>query len=167
MFHIKAPNIIPSLDNAIKIFLAGSIEMGKAENWQEKIANQLSDYDNVIILNPRRDDWNNTWVQDIRHTEFRTQVEWELSCLEQADIIVFNFIPDTISPISLLELGKFADSAKTVVLCPDGYFRKGNIDIFCKRYSISQVNSTDALIEYLESFIINRALANTMNPWKK
>jgi len=51
---IKAPK---KFSNKLgkKVFLAGSIEMGKAENWQEKIERELKDTD-LVILNPRRDD---------------------------------------------------------------------------------------------------------------
>ena len=54
---IKSPNVIPTEDSRLKLFLGGSIDMGKSENWQARIEKQLSNY-NVIVLNPRRDDWN-------------------------------------------------------------------------------------------------------------
>ena len=47
---IKSPNIIPTEDNRLKIFLGGSIDMGKSEDWQARIGKQLSNC-NAIILN--------------------------------------------------------------------------------------------------------------------
>lgn len=42
----------------------------------------------------------------------------------------------------MLELGLFAQyGSKLIVCCPDGFYRKGNIDIVCERYKITQVPS--------------------------
>ena len=40
------------------IFLAGSIEMGKAVEWQDKVSESLEEYSGNI-LNPRRVEWDN------------------------------------------------------------------------------------------------------------
>lgn len=141
---IKAPNrIIYDEDDGYKIFLAGSIEMGKAENWQERLTKQLK---HCIILNPRRDDWDSTWEQKIDNPKFREQVEWELEAMDLADIIVMYFDPSTKSPISLLELGLYADTGKLIVLCPEGFWRKGNVDIVCRKYKIPMMVSEQDLI---------------------
>ena len=68
MIVIKAPEKIPVSDTP-KIFLAGSIEMGLAHPWQEEITDQLKDYD-VVLINPRRDIWDNSWKQEKEHPEF-------------------------------------------------------------------------------------------------
>ena len=88
------------------IFLAGSIEMGKAENWQEELAHGL--YCNQYnVFNPRRDDWDSSWEQSYENPQFFQQVSWELNAMEHADFIIMYFSPGTISPISLLELGLY------------------------------------------------------------
>ena len=46
------------------VFLAGSIEMGIAEHWQRRLAHACADRD-VIVLDPRRDDWDASWRQSI------------------------------------------------------------------------------------------------------
>ena len=129
---IKAPN---PLQAGFSVFLAGSIEMGQAENWQTKVEASLADCE-VVIFNPRRDDWDSSWKQSIDDPQFREQVEWELDALERADVIVMYFDPGSKSPISLLELGLFARSGKMVVCCPQGFWRKGNVDIVCAKYGI-------------------------------
>ena len=58
-----------------KIFLAGSIEMGTAEDWQSKVIKELETYKGYIF-NPRRDDWDSSWVQDINNSQFFEQVTW-------------------------------------------------------------------------------------------
>jgi nucleoside 2-deoxyribosyltransferase-like protein len=144
MQEIKAPGTLPKT-----IFLAGSIEMGKAENWQERVASALSDVPNLTILNPRRDNWDSSWVQSIRNPEFRGQVEWELSAQEIADVIFMYFAPDTKAPITLLELGLFARSGKLIVCCPDGFWRKGNIEIVSQRYGVNLYDSLEDAINRL------------------
>ena len=55
MSNYKAPQNFAKRNRERKsVFLAGSIEMGKAENWQEEATNtfNLSGWD---VLNPRRD----------------------------------------------------------------------------------------------------------------
>ena len=131
------------------IFLAGSIEMGKAENWQWKVTQSL---ERATVLNPRRDDWDSSWVQSIENEQFTEQVEWELQAQEDADIILMHFDPTTKSPITLLELGLF--KGKTIVHCPDGFWKKGNVDIVCRRYKIPQVSSIDELIDSVSKSLI-------------
>ena len=44
--------------------------------------------------------------------------------------------PETKSPISLLELGLHAAGGKMIVVCPEGFWRKGNVEIVCSRHNI-------------------------------
>ena len=142
MIEVQAPN--PYKKTKHMIFLAGSIEMGKAENWQTRVVEALKNHD-VTILNPRRTDWDSSWKQTIDDPQFNQQVTWELQALEDATEILMYFDPATKSPISLLELGLFAKTGKLIVCCPEGFWRKGNVDIVCKRYGVFQVPSLDKL----------------------
>lgn len=152
MSVIKPPSpLTKNLKNQPKVFLAGSIEMGAAEDWQKTISNTLSKH-NVTIYNPRRDDWDSSWEQKVENPQFYQQVNWELNALENSDIIIMYFSPDTKSPISLLELGLYANSGKLVVYCPEGFWRKGNVDIVCEKYFIPNFDSWDKLI----NFVINK-----------
>jgi hypothetical protein len=144
--EIQAPNDLTFAKTNKCIFLAGSIEMGKAENWQKRIVDELSDK-GYTFLNPRRDDWDSSWEQKIENKQFNEQVSWELKALELADIIVMYFDPNTQSPISLLELGLHARDGKLIVLCPEGFWRKGNVDIVCEKYGVKQVESFEELIK--------------------
>jgi hypothetical protein len=132
-----------------RIFLAGSIEMGKAEDWQSRIIEAVKDT-NRVIFNPRREQWDPTWEQSIDNPKFKEQVDWELDALEESDMIIMNLVPDTMSPISLLEFGLFARSGKLVVYCPDGFWRKGNVDIVCQKYSVPQVEKFEELITLIK-----------------
>ena len=154
MREIKAPFNIPNKGK--KIFLAGSIEMGKAEDWQTLVVNSLKDTD-WIILNPRRSDWDSSWKQDKNNPQFREQVEWELQGLEEADVILFYFDKDTKSPITLLELGMSArrdlDFQKILVVCPEGFYRKGNVDLVCERYGVKQYPDLAVAIKEIRNLI--------------
>ena len=88
--EIKSPNLIPTQSDKTKIFLGGTIDMGNSEDWQAKVSNELKN-EHVILLNPRRDDWNTAWKPVKEEPEFRKQVEWELNALEQANYIIMYF----------------------------------------------------------------------------
>ena len=145
MAHILKPPAPLAGLTAPTVFLAGSIEMGSAEDWQAAVSRSLQS-DDLIILNPRRDDWDPTWAQRIDNPPFRAQVEWELAAQELATLIVMYFVPSAKSPISLLELGLFARSNKLVVCCPEGFWRKGNVDIVCDRYGVPMVADLEDLV---------------------
>jgi len=148
MTEIKSPNKLPKT-----VFLAGSIDMGEAENWQEMVVRELSDIPNLTILNPRRDDWDNTWVQSINDRQFREQVEWEISAQEMADVIFMYFAPGSKAPITLLELGLFARSGKLIVCCPDSFWRKGNVEVVCHRFGIPLYGALEEAIECLKNLL--------------
>ena len=132
-----------------RVFLAGSIEMGKAEDWQKKIIEAIKNF-KILVFNPRREEWDSSWEQTMDNPKFVEQVNWELEHLEIADLIVMYLAPGTISPISLLEFGLYARSGKLVIYCPDGFHRKGNIDVTCERYNIPQVENFEELITIIK-----------------
>ena len=129
------------------IFLAGTIDNGNSENWQSEIIESLKEHD-ITIFNPRRKEWDSSWEQKESNPEFNQQVSWELQCLEKSDLIVMYFAPNSLSPISLLEMGLF--HKKMIVCCPEGFYRKGNVDIVCTRYGITKVKTMDALIDFIK-----------------
>lgn len=145
----KAPAETPHTS----LFLAGSIDMGAAIDWQKCVEEALKD-EPVVIFNPRRDDWDSSWKQDIKNDKFRQQVEWELEHLEKADIICFYFDSEGLAPITLMELGLFAMSGKKMcVYCPEGYWRRGNVQIVCDRYGIVMPTTIDAFIDWIKIYI--------------
>ncbi len=124
----------PNADKAPKkcIFLAGSIEMGAAIDWQKIVIERLTDVD-VTIFNPRRLDWDSSWKQGQHEEPFRTQVLWELCRIADAEIVFFYFDPKTKSPISLMELGLCLGGNKTVIVCcPLDFYRSANVAITCE-----------------------------------
>lgn len=147
---IYAPNKVPHPNEDVTVFTAGSIEMGKAIDWQSQVIDKLKDLD-VSILNPRRKDWDSSWEQDPEKNPFREQVLWELSSIGKADITFFYFSPDTVSPISLLELGLCLGEIgkKIIVCCPKEFGRYGNVKITCEVNGTPVYNSLNEAIEVL------------------
>jgi Nucleoside 2-deoxyribosyltransferase like len=141
---VKPPSPLSTEPGTSSVFLAGSIEMGVAGPWQAEIETALAHLP-VTIWNPRRDAWDASWRQSIDEPRFRQQVEWELEAQERADVVAMYFAPETRAPITLLELGLFARSGKLIVCCPDGFWRRGNVEIVCQRYGIRTVPDLAAL----------------------
>lgn len=144
--EIQSPNNLKLMHNYTTVFLGGSIEMGLAEEWQKRIIAAVPEMP-YIFFNPRRNDWDSTWKQEITNPQFKEQVRWELEALEVADVVIMYFDPNTKSPISLLELGLHAKENKLIVFCPEGFWRKGNVDIVCEMYKVKQVSSFEELIK--------------------
>ena len=136
----------------MKVFLAGSIEMGAAEDWQAALPQQFEE-DPITFYNPRRDSWDSSWEQKQSNPQFNHQVNWEMDKLDESDVIFMYFSPETKSPISLLELGAYGKYGKMVVCCPDGFWRKGNVEVFCTRHQIPLFNTMEDAIGGLRTMI--------------
>ncbi len=156
MQEIQAPNSFKHINDfqTCSIFLAGSIELNTAEDWQKRVIDALKNYD-VILFNPRRDDWDNTIQQTASDSRFSQQVNWELDALSAASLIIMYFDPNTKSPISLFELGLYASKRNMIVCCPNGFWRKGNVEIICSRYKIPLCDTLDALISKVKDILTN------------
>lgn len=108
-----------------KLFLAGSIEQGTADLWQDEIIHLLRTTPGTIF-NPRRDNWDSSWEQNIKNDQFYEQVQWELMSIREADHVAFYFDPNTKSPITLMELGLcIGERMNITVCCPENFWRKG------------------------------------------
>lgn len=142
---LKPPAPLRLEEHERSLFLAGSIEMGRAEDWQAQVEHALDDLE-IVILNPRREKWDASFVQSIGNPPFREQVAWELTGLERASLVAVYFAPTTQAPITLLELGLCARSGKILVCCPEGYWRRGNVEIVCDRFEIPMVPTLQELI---------------------
>jgi len=142
---IKPPTPFLSNDPLPSVFLAGSIDLGAAEDWQAQVEDLFSDLD-VLILNPRRDEWDASWEQSIDNLQFREQVEWELAAMESSTVVAMYFAQASKDPVTLLELGLCARAGRLVVCCPAGYWRRGNVQVVCQRYGVPLVESLSELV---------------------
>ena len=147
---ITAPELLRIEENETSIFLGGSIEMDTAEEWQKRFIGLYEETEDIVFINPRRKEWDSSWEQSANDPNFSQQVNWELDGLETADWILIYFDPKTKSPVSLLELGLFT-SGKLVVVCPDGFWRKGNVEIVCGRYGIAMCETLEDAQDFIDN----------------
>lgn len=110
------------------IFLAGSIDLNLKNNWRRKvvetIGNKFDFFDPTIT--------NHDQLNDV---QMKTHIEWELNALELSDIILLNFLPESKSPISLVELGMYVKTTKLIVVCPDNFYQSRYIKTLCVSYN--------------------------------
>jgi Nucleoside 2-deoxyribosyltransferase like len=150
MIEVQAPNPNPD-PSCFSIFLAGAIDMGAAFDWQREVINAFEGWPDLIILNPRRSDWDSSWVQSSSNPHFAAQVNWELDNIQQATHVLMVFTADCKAPISLLELGlTIASGAAVTICCPPEFYRYGNIDILCQRHGITLHHELSEAIEHLQ-----------------
>lgn len=143
--EVKAPQCYFEEENEEVIFLAGTIDNGNSEDWQSKLIKSLLDrikY-NVVFLNPRRENWDPNSSTE----ELEKQIDWELRALSHSTSIIMNFLPDSKSPITLLELGLYARSGKLLVVCPEEFYRSTNVRMVCERYDVPMYETIEELIE--------------------
>lgn len=154
--EIKAPGAYDA-NSKYTIFLAGAIDQGEAEDWQKKVARALDNFD-VLILNPRRDDWDASWEQSIDNPEFKQQVTWELDAQEAADMVLFVFTKDSKAPITFLEFGLYGPDKDSMVCAEEGFYRQGNLDIVAERFNIPIYHNMDDMIEDLQRVMTEHQL---------
>jgi hypothetical protein len=145
------------------VFLAGTIDNGRAKDWQTGLHEILSKSfanEALAILSPRRKKWDSNALQTIDNLMLKQQIEWELWHLKRADVIAMVFLEDSQSPISLLELGAFKDKCMAVY-CPQGFYRKANVDIFCAIHDISVISEWDEFIRILRLKIQGKLFLNS------
>lgn len=126
------------IEPSIKIFLAGTIDLGNSIDWQKQVEDyyKKSNFNfNITIFNPRTVHYNDDNI--------RNQINWELNHLEEADIIIMNILGNSKSPISLMELGLYAKSDKLYVICEKDFYRYTNVEETCKFYNIKLKNSLE------------------------
>lgn len=127
----------------LSIFLGGTIESGTSDDWQKKLSERLKeiwppDMD-INVFNPRR----TIWDQNSSVIDRINQIKWEHYHLDRSEIIVMNILEDSKSPISLMEIGMYADSGNLLVFCPKSFYRYENVLCVCQKYDIPLYDTND------------------------
>ena len=91
------------------IFLAGGIT--DCPNWQADVVGELITIPDIVVANPRRDHFP---INDL--SAAKEQIAWEYKYLQMANIILFWFPCETLCPIVLYELGRWAHSDKPLLV---------------------------------------------------
>lgn len=135
---IRPDSVIQTIANSKTVFLAGTIDNGNSEDWQQATFDYLQDTA-VTFMNPRREHWHPDTEQTISNPEFNHQVNWELNNIRDADIIFCFIGANSKSPITLMELGwlsghnQYSTPIPTIIVCEPKFWRKGNVEILASR----------------------------------
>ncbi|KAF2864603.1 hypothetical protein BDV95DRAFT_632805 [Massariosphaeria phaeospora] len=143
--HCMPPKNPAITKNKHSVFLAGSIEMGNAVQWQPHMVKRLHHLP-ITVCNPRRGHWNTSIIPAKDDMDFKTQVEWELKALDDVTVVCFFFDHNTRSPVTMLELGLLAEKHKVVVCCDKRFWKSGNIHIVCGKYGIPYCETFEGLV---------------------
>jgi len=161
----RSPDRAPLALDGPSVFLAGSIEMGKAALWQPRVAAYFLDA-GVHVFDPRRTDWDASWAHDpTPGTPFHTQVSWELDHIAAADLVYFRLGAEGPAVISMLELGLVLGQGKPVVIhAEEGYMRRGNIAITARRHNAPVFAREDNALAWADAHLLGlkRARAGTL-----
>jgi hypothetical protein len=99
MKYIQCPDSLEASystrDN--RLFLAGGIS--NCGDWQTEMKNLLASQENIIVINPRRLDFDRSKISD------GEQIGWERRHLHYSNLISFWFPDETVCPITLFEFG--------------------------------------------------------------
>ena len=155
------------LEENKSLFLAGTIEMGNGRDWQAEVIDFIkrSNIESLNIFNPRRVVFDQNDKEEIYN-----QINWELDHIAQSDFIFMNLCKDTVSPISLLEIGLILSLLKTsdlkfIIHVEHGYLRDQNVEVTLNHWafhnpSVKVFFSTENKSTYAESlfFLIDSML---------
>lgn len=127
MKYIQCPEVYKPKPTDYSVFLAGGIT--GCDDWQKWVVEELKTLKllkNLVIINPRRENWNSS----IKNEE---QITWEFEHIRKCNVVCFYFTPPTLNPITLLEYGKLLVSNKDLIVHvhPD-YARKDDVCIQTK-----------------------------------
>jgi len=150
---IKAPGTTRSTSPSV--FLAGTIEMGTARDWQQELSDALIPYP-ITIYNPRRNEWDASWNNHGDHIspQLRQQINWELRHLEDADLIAMWLEGNSKSPITLLELGIHSRHPKIVIGCPPEYYRAANVYVTADYYGLPLCRDWESFVQAVQNRVM-------------
>ncbi|ESZ95883.1 hypothetical protein SBOR_3696 [Sclerotinia borealis F-4128] len=170
------------------VFLSGTTNHHKDETrWQQVLTDYLfttsssstsTSTDSLIactpvishppltIIDPYNPDWDSTWREDQLNDKFVTQVDFEIECLEVADVVVVGFVGRDVREgkigvggSSLVELGvvlgrgkgEGLEGKKVIVCVESGFWKEGYVRVLCERFGegVSCVGSLEGLMGVL------------------
>lgn len=125
MNYFQCPDTRPPEDRNLTVFLGGGIT--GCPGWQDDVVQLMAampEFDDITLVNPRRQVFDHT-------IQAQDQIKWEHEHLRRSDIVLFWFPSETLCPITLFELGKYASnpSYKVFVGIHPEYQRRIDLEI--------------------------------------
>lgn len=137
--EVQAPQYAVWPTSLPSVFVGGTIDNGKARNWQRDLVSSLRDRcPSVVCLNPRRDEWDGG--------DGARQVAWEMYMQRRSDYKVYWFEPKYLSPVTLAGVAMFGDK-RTVVGCSADYAYRENLLKFQEVRGFKMVETWDEFVE--------------------
>lgn len=127
---IQSPKNLTSFTKDDFLFLAGGIS--NCPDWQSDICERFKEYKgNLTIFNPRR-------IGDLAkdNDEARKQILWEHHYLNESFNILFWFPEETVCPITLFELGKYAQHFKNMYTYPEDFLFLGIHPNYSRKFDL-------------------------------
>jgi len=140
---IKPPALFDEDLLRYSIFLGGAIDQNKARDWQTEVSDALSEFD-ITILNPRRDDWDESWETCADREPFRSQ---------ECDMCLYVYTKDSKAPITMFENGAWGTRKDCLVCVEEGFYRQGNLDIYMNHFQIPIYHNLDEMLVDLKAVL--------------
>lgn len=134
--------------DAVKIYLAGTIDFGAEENnWQNKFEQglvKLCDpikgllllkHVSFIIFDPRMP-LQSPVAAFLDNPEWVNVQTWRMNSMDQADFVFCNIMNKSVSPIPVLEFGSLLTSGKLIVRCGENNQIYSHIRMYCEKYAV-------------------------------
>jgi len=145
-------------DDKMLLFLAGSIDLELPGNWRKSVTSALEDYFN--FFDPTTLKYNS-----MKDAEWEEHIKWELEAMKSSDLVLINFLENSASPISLVELGLNTMNNKLIVVCPDNFYKRKYIQVLCEYYSTPIFSALNTALAYIvEKFDLSEIVPPTSPP---
>ncbi len=131
--------------NQRSIFLAGSMDHKQEGSWREEI---IAEFGTNDIFDP-----TNTHHDELNTEQMKHHIVWELGALQQSDLILLNFLKESKSPISLVELGMYVTSNKLIFICPKEFYKSDYVHTLCNKYNTPIFNTLNEAKTLLKNSI--------------
>jgi hypothetical protein len=155
MLEVKAPGKYDT--TSYTIFLGGAIDQNKAVDWQSQVVQSLKDFD-VTILNPRREEWDESWGQTKKDPRFVEQVLWEIRAQEDCDMCLYVFPDEAKAPITFFEYGAWGTRKDCLVCTEPDFYRYGNLDLYGDYFKVPTYDNLDELLRDLKIVLTQHGL---------
>lgn len=149
-----------AMNDYLKIYLGGSIDLGEKYNWQNKFIagmTKLTDsqagdprYNDkkFLIMNPRVAVMNPSPTLD--NPEYINKMRWEFDMLKKADAVFCNFSKKSTVPSALNELLLMVTSGKLVVRCPLDYCNYPTIKVVSDSFGFPIFGETANTLDIMQ-----------------
>lgn len=148
-----------SMNDYLKIYLCGSIDLGETFNWHDKFISGLGKLvdpktgdprfndKKYLVMNPRVDIKNPEI--SLENPEFVAKTEWELQMIRLSDGIFCNFLKKSKSPFGMHGFLLGVSSGRMIVRCPLEYINYPYVKLVTSNLDIPLLGDSGTTIDVL------------------